>query len=73
MKRVGPSVSRAAVELPVLVGLVMFGFVLCANAARYGAAGAIPGALLAGVGLVACRRRFRRSGDFESTREDRPQ
>lgn len=70
MRRPGPAVSRAAAELPILVTLVMFGLVLCANPGRYGAPGAILGGLLAGVGILACRRRFRRAEDSESTGED---
>lgn len=59
----------APVELTLLVALVMVGLVLCANPARYGPAGLAFGALLAGAGLLMGRRRFRRTGNPETTRE----
>ena len=70
MKRTGPAVPRAAAELPILVTLVMFGLVLLANPGRFGVPGAVLGGLLTGVGILACRRRFGRPEDSESTKED---
>lgn len=62
--------SRHRIELPILVGAVMFGIVLMANAARFGVPAAVLGGGLAVAGGWGCRARFRRPAEAEEPTEN---
>lgn len=68
MSRIGRMPGAAAAGTAALSMLAMLGLVVAANAARYGAVAAVAGGLVAGVGIWAGRRLFRRSADSASGR-----